>query len=102
MDRRHYIVHNHLLSEMNEFIVGSAYSTLVQLLICLLCDSWVDLSDDLSGSMSDRAGSDGSECWSDSVSKGGLGWLSTIAGGAATVEVSSTVEWSSNSIPNNL
>lgn len=52
------------------------YTTFVQLLICLLCDSWGDRRHDFSASQltegkSDRLTFDGSECWSDSASKDG-------------------------------
>jgi len=82
--------------------------TFVQLLICLLCDSWGDRRHDLSASqltegISDRLTFDGSECWSDSASKDGTDLSSpTLPDKGAVCRLSSALEFSSNWIPKSL
>ena len=90
------------------FIIKFLRTTFVQLLICLLCNSWGDRRQDFSASQltegwSARLMFDGSECWSDSASNDGTGWLSLkVPDNATTGEVSSKLGLSTNWIPNSL
>lgn len=83
-------------------------TTFVQLLICLLWDSWGDRRHDFSASqltegISDRLIFDGSECWSDSASKDGRGTSSPNLPDKVTIgRLSSPLELSSNWIPKSL
>ena len=95
-------------AERNTPTLNTSYATFVQLLICLLCDSWGDRRHDFSASqlaegISDRLTFDGSECWSDSPSKDGTDLSSPTLPDKVTVgRLSSALEFSSNWIPKSL
>ena len=81
------------------------HTTLVQLLICLLCDSWEDHRHDFSASqltvgISDRLTFNGSESWSDSTSNNGTDLSSPSLPNDMHIGIlSSKLEFSRNWIP---